>query len=72
MGRRDRNVKTTLAVPDVIGKVDAQAISAYLKSNCGHKTNVRVGPAPGADKSQRMRSLQLAGVYRTGIWNERN
>jgi hypothetical protein len=63
MGHRNKSVKTTLAVSDVIGRVDSRAISAYLKSNCGHKTNVRVGATPGADKAQRMRSLQLAGMH---------
>jgi hypothetical protein len=63
MSGGSKDVRTTFAVPDVVGEVDGLAIMAHLKTKCGHKTGVSVVAAPGPDKAQRMRSLQIAGIH---------
>jgi hypothetical protein len=61
-GKRE-GVKTTFAVPDVIGHVDGNAIVSHLRSKCGEQVKLKLFAAPGPEKAERMRSLQTAGMY---------
>lgn len=62
MGGKQQAVKTTFAVPDVIGEVDGDAIVSHLESKCGYKAGKSIFAAPGPEKTDRMRSLQTAGM----------
>jgi hypothetical protein len=69
-GKRE-GVKTTFAVPDVVGNVDRDAVVSHLKTNCGHHAGLTVFAAPGPEKAERMRSLQNAGMCRASHQNAR-
>ncbi|KAH6009220.1 beta-D-glucan biosynthesis-related protein BIG1 [Parastagonospora nodorum] len=60
MGGKQEQVRTTFAVPDVVGQVDGNAILSHLQSRCGHKAGLKAVAAPGAEKDQRLSSLQDA------------
>ncbi|KAF1920001.1 BIG/ATPase V1 complex, subunit S1 [Ampelomyces quisqualis] len=60
MGGKQQAVKTTFAVPDVLGQVDGDAIVSHLKSKCRYKAAKSVIAAPGPEKTDRMHSLQTA------------
>jgi hypothetical protein len=62
MGGMRPAVTTTFAVPDVIGEVDADSIVSHLKSKCGHEAGMSIIDAPGPETTERMRSLQRAGM----------
>jgi hypothetical protein len=63
MAGKDGHVKTTFAVPDVVGHVDRDAVVAHLKSKCGHQAGSNVYAAPGPNRLQRESGLQSAGMY---------
>ncbi|OAL06796.1 BIG1-domain-containing protein [Phaeosphaeriaceae sp. SRC1lsM3a] len=60
MGGKQIAVTTTFAVPDVVGEVDSKAIMSHLRSKCGHKAEMSVFAAPGAERAERVNSLQSA------------
>ncbi|KAF1943487.1 BIG1-domain-containing protein [Clathrospora elynae] len=65
MGGKHPEVKTTLAIPETVGQVDAAAIAAYLQSNCAAKDTTDetwlsrlVSQAPSSSKALRIQQLQ--------------
>lgn len=61
MAGRD-GVRTTLAIPDVVGSIDLDTIQLHLEEKCGHRAEWIVRSAPGPDKAQRERMLQRTGM----------
>lgn len=55
-------VKTTFAVSDVVGQVDASAVAKALKSTCGSDVPVHKIEAPVATSASRKLELQTAGM----------
>lgn len=68
MGGKQQAIKTTFAVPDVVGEVDGDAIVSHLKSKCGYQAAKSVIAAPGPEKTERTRSLQTAGMSKVCSW----
>jgi hypothetical protein len=75
MAGQDAEIKTTLAIPEIVGQVDAAAITAYLLSNCGKEPNNdqtwfsrSVLTAPSTSKAPRVQQLQSHGRL-WHIWN---
>ena len=65
MSGKDDAVKTTFAVPDVVGQVDQLAIRDYLKKICGDKTSANVfAAAVTSSKAHRRGGLQRAGMQK--------
>ena len=62
MGGQQDEVKTRLAVHDVVGQVDGAAIVAHLKTKCGFSGELRKSAAPVADKLLRFGSLWESGT----------
>ncbi|KAH7391888.1 BIG/ATPase V1 complex, subunit S1 [Pyrenochaeta sp. MPI-SDFR-AT-0127] len=67
MGGKHAEVKTTFAVPETVGQVDATAIMAYLQSNCAPSDNNKnaamwfsriMSQAPATSKALRTHQLQ--------------
>ncbi|KAL5117231.1 hypothetical protein ACEQ8H_004920 [Pleosporales sp. CAS-2024a] len=52
-----QKARTTLAIPDVVGQIDARAIVSHLQSKCGYKAGLEVIAAPSADNAYRTTSL---------------
>jgi hypothetical protein len=63
MSGKDRDVKTTYTVPDVVGHVDKAAIVSHLKANCGDGLRMTdVYSVPRAAIAERRRYLQIIGM----------
>ncbi|KAH8731384.1 vacuolar ATP synthase subunit S1-domain-containing protein [Phaeosphaeriaceae sp. PMI808] len=62
MSGKHTGVKTTFAIPDIVGEVDVNTITSYLASKCGSKSvwGRNSFRAPDPDKALRIRSLQYA------------
>ncbi|KAF2034668.1 BIG1-domain-containing protein [Setomelanomma holmii] len=61
MSGKDNAVKTTFAVPEVVGEIDQKAIKKYLEAECGHKGGYNVFEAASSEsKMDRRNDLQKA------------
>ncbi|KAF2832114.1 BIG1-domain-containing protein [Ophiobolus disseminans] len=60
MAKKDDQMKTTLAVSDMVGHIDLEAIQSRLESECGYRAEWIQHSAPGPDKAHRTSKLQRA------------
>ncbi|OAL53256.1 BIG1-domain-containing protein [Pyrenochaeta sp. DS3sAY3a] len=63
MSGGNADIKTTFAIPEVVGAIDSASVLSYLKTSCGadldnHGSAVYTLKAPSASKSSRTQELQ--------------
>jgi hypothetical protein len=63
MSGKSEGVKTTFAVPEIVGQVDGAAIVSHLESKCGYHGKLNRIVAPVADKVLRVGGLLQAGMF---------
>lgn len=64
MAGQHHDVKSTVSVPDVVGKVDVTEITKYLESKCGSVKSVQLDTPPA---SKALRSLYMGQQGTLGI-----
>jgi hypothetical protein len=64
MAGKQEEVKTAIAIPEIVGQVDSAAIAKQLQSSCGENWLLKkiVAKAPSTDKSTRVQQLQSDGT----------
>jgi hypothetical protein len=64
MAGKHEEVKTAMAVPEIVGHVDADAIAKQLQSSCGGDwlLKVIVSKSPTTDNARRVQQLQSEGM----------
>jgi hypothetical protein len=70
MAGKHEEVKTAMAIPEIVGQVDSAAIAKQLQSSCGDNWLLKKiqAKSPSTDKSSRVQQLQSDGTTR-GISN---
>ena len=64
MAGKHEEVKTAMAIPEIVGHVDSDTIAKQLQSSCGGDFLLKkiVAKSPDTDKARRVQQLQSDGM----------